>query len=158
MSSTNKTSLLKLNSWIGSDIPQREDFNNDNQIIDDVISSHLSDSNLHTSASEKNIWNTPYAITTYYGNGSSSRTLALSTNFNPTWGIIFAVGRPIQIVDVDNQADYNYCGIFSTRGSTTGVSIVGKNVQLVQSSSALFGNEYRSFNENGVTYVCIAFR
>lgn len=35
MGSTNKTSNLKLNSWIGSDKPQRVDFNYDNNILDE---------------------------------------------------------------------------------------------------------------------------
>lgn len=158
MSSTNKTPSLELNSWIGSDVPQREDFNNDNEILDNVISAHMSDNSLHISSNEKAIWNNPYTVTSYYGNGTASRVLALSTDFTPSWGIVFAVGKPFQVVDIDNQADYNYCGIFSSRGSTAGLSISGKNLQIVQSSVPLLDTEYRSFNENGVTYVCILFR
>ena len=37
MSSTNKTTNLGLNQWTGNDSPKREDFNNDNQIIDEKI-------------------------------------------------------------------------------------------------------------------------
>ena len=37
MSSTNKTTNLKLNDWVGTDVPQREDFNADNQRIDKAI-------------------------------------------------------------------------------------------------------------------------
>lgn len=158
MSSTNKTSLLKLNSWIGSDIPQREDFNNDNQIIDDALSSHLSDSSLHTSSDEKEVWNNPYVITSYYGNGSAARTLTLPIDFNPVWGIVFASAKPLQLVDIENQADYNYSGIFSTYGSSMGLSISGKTLQIIQSSVPLLGCEYRNFNESGVTYVLILFR
>ena len=33
MSSTNKTDYLKLNSWLGTDRPQRIDFVDDNTII-----------------------------------------------------------------------------------------------------------------------------
>ena len=33
MSSTNKTTNLKLNDWVGTDVPQREDFNADKQRI-----------------------------------------------------------------------------------------------------------------------------
>lgn len=158
MSSTNKTPSLKLNSWVGSDVPQRSDFNNDNKILDEVLSSHLTDSLLHTSSDEKTVWNNPYVITNYYGNGSSSRTITFSTDFSPRWGIVFAVGKPLQVVDVDNKADYNYSGIFSTYGSSMGLTLTDKTLKVVQSSSALFSTEYRSFNENGVTYVCILFR
>lgn len=35
MSSTNKTSNLKLNQWLGSDRSKREDFNEDNKLIDE---------------------------------------------------------------------------------------------------------------------------
>lgn len=38
MGSSSKTSYLKLNKWIGSDRPKREDFNEDNEKIDAEMS------------------------------------------------------------------------------------------------------------------------
>ena len=47
MSSTNKTGELELNKWIGSDIPQMEDFNRDNEIIDKTLGEHIWDVSKH---------------------------------------------------------------------------------------------------------------
>ena len=47
MSSTNKTTNLKLNDWVGTDVPQREDFNADNQRIDKAIGDHTGNTTVH---------------------------------------------------------------------------------------------------------------
>lgn len=158
MSSTNKTKNLKLNSWLGADIPKREDFNSDNNILDNIIYTHNSNTNLHTSSSEKAVWNEPYYITTYTGNGSSSRTVSIGSSFTPTWGIVFRTSSPPSVIDIQNEANYNYFALFSNLGSESGVTLSGKNLSVMQSSTAVIGNEYRNFNENGKTYVIIAFR
>ena len=158
MSSTNKTTNLKLNSWIGSDLPQREDFNRDNSIIDSAVTAHTSDAALHTSTAEKSKWNTPYYLGTYFGNGSSSRNLDLSCDFQPSWGLLFAANAMPGVSDFSNKAHYNYFALVSKSGSVNGVTLNGKRLTLVQSATAVNGNEYRSFNETGTTYVYIMFR
>lgn len=158
MSSTNKTENYGLNSWISSDIPKREDFNTDNVIIDNALANHCSDAVAHTSNAEKQAWSNPYYIQTYFGNGSSSRTLALNCDFTPVWGIVFAVNYTPSVTDISNEANYNYFAVFTASGSNTGVTLSGKSLKLVQSSTAVLGNEYRNFNQNGVTYLCIMFR
>lgn len=158
MSSTNKTANLGLNNWLGSDIPKREDFNSDNVIIDRTISEHLKDSNVHITQEDKTSWNSPYVITSYYGNNSSSRTVNLNIPFEPSWGIIIPSNGPLSIVDCDNNAHYNYFAIVSNRGSTIGATLSGKSLKVLQSSTAVSNTEFRNLNENGVTYICIMFR
>lgn len=158
MSSTNKTQHLQLNSWIGSDKPKRTDFNADNVIIDNAVYSHTSDSSKHVSASEKEVWNSPYYMSTFLGNGNSTRTIATSCPFDASFGIIFAAGKMPMMNDYANESHYNYFALFSTSGSVNGVSLSGRNLSVVQSATAVFGNEYRNFNEVGVTYVYILFR
>lgn len=158
MSSTNKTNNLKLNSWLGSDKPQRADFNSDNEIIDSVITEHSSDTVLHTTADEKQVWNNPYEVFVYYGNGASSRSVTLTSSFAPRWGIVFAASYPVGVTDIANETHYNYFGFFSTRGSNSGITLKDKKITVVQSATAVMQTELRNFNENGVTYVCILFR
>lgn len=158
MSSTNKTENLGLNNWLGSDIPKREDFNSDNAILDRTIANHINNTNVHATASEREKWNSQYAVTTYYGNSASSREIALNISFSPSWGIVFAAGKPLSIVDCDNNADYNYFAIVSTRGSSIGATINGKTLKVYQSSTAISKTEFRNMNENGITYVCVLFR
>ena len=53
MSSTNKTTNLKLNDWVGTDVPQREDFNADNQRIDKAIGDHTGNTTVHITQAER---------------------------------------------------------------------------------------------------------
>ena len=46
MPSTNKTQVLNLNKWIATDHPKREDFVNDNVLIDDAIALTFKEINL----------------------------------------------------------------------------------------------------------------
>lgn len=157
MSSTNKTQNLQLNSWLGSDVPQMEDFNRDNVIIDSAISSHGSNVDIHLTASERQKWNNPYFMFTYYGNGSASRSITVESSFVPKWGIIFAVNKTADVTDFNNKADYNYLAFVSSSGSMQGASLSAKQLTVTQPPSAALGNEYKAFNEVGVTYVCIMF-
>ena len=159
MSSTNKTANLGLNSWIGPDKPMREDFNNDNNILDKIISNHINNSSVHTSADEKAVWNKHYHIITYLGNSSSSRTIGLGdVPFVPSWGFIFAANHPLSVIDIANEANYNYFGIFSSKGSSSGITYTSNQLKVIQSSSAVKKTEYRNMNENGITYICVLFR
>ena len=157
MSSTNKTTL-GFNSWEGSDIPSREDFNSDNYLCNSLIANHTGNNNIHITANERIAWNKPYHMSTYFGNGEVSRTVNTSCPFTPKWGIVFALSTFPTVTDFNNQADYNYFGLVSTHGSNTGLSLNGSNLVVTQSSVGLMGDEYRSYNENGVTYVFILFR
>ena len=61
MSSTNKTEI-GLNLWLGGDKPKREDFCNDNLIIDKQIIDHKNDMSCHVSEEERNKWKKPLLI------------------------------------------------------------------------------------------------
>ena len=158
MSSTNKTPGIGLNSWVGSDIPKMADFNNDNNIIDDEITSHKTNTNIHATAAEKSAWNQPFVLMTYTGNGSTSRSIKITNDFEPKWGMIFKISYTPSVVDIDNRTEYNYFGIFTKNGSTAGLSLSGKNLTVQQSSVAVFGSELKDYNENGSAYMVIAFR
>lgn len=69
MASTYKTNNIKLNQWIGSDKPQRTDFNDDNMIIDTEITNLKSSINLakniYANALYNNATGKNYTITDY---------------------------------------------------------------------------------------------
>ena len=158
MSSTNKTPGIELNSWVGSDIPKMADFNEDNNIIDYEITSHKSNTDIHTTAADKAAWNQPYVIMTYTGNGNTSRSIKVTNDFEPSWGMIFKISYTPSVVDIDNRTEYNYFGVFTTNGANAGLSLSGKYLTVQQSSVAVFGSELKSYNENGSAYMVIAFR
>ena len=81
MSSTNKTEI-GLNLWLGGDKPKREDFCNDNLIIDKQIIDHKNDMSCHVSEEERNKWNTNVYCNIYYGNNESVREIATACPFD----------------------------------------------------------------------------
>lgn len=158
MSSTNKTSHLELNQWVGSDVPKRADFNADNSIIDAAIYRHTSDDEVHTTAEEKDLWNQPYVIKAFTGNGNLTRDITVTNAFDPSWGLIFKVNYTPTVVDIDNRTKYNYIGFFSTSGSSSGLTLSSNKLTVTQASVAILGDELRCYNENGSSYIIIAFR
>jgi len=158
LSSTNKTGYLGLNSWLGSDVPNHDDFNADNRIVDDAVRDHNENEDIHTTADEKAAWNQPFVITSFTGNGNSTRNITITNSFEPSWGIIFKAGYTPTVVDIDNRSKYNYFGFFTKNGSNIGLTLSGKKLTVTQSAISILGNEMRNYNENGSPYVIIAFR
>lgn len=160
MSSTNKTKNLELNSWIGSDKPQRVDFNNDNEIIDTVITEHKKDSISHITAQEREKWNSFVKTGLYYGNGASERTITFDCDFDVSLIIIFAGNRPFSAAKFSDSRHYNYSAFISVLASSLGARFGSdyKSFIVNQSASALYNNEYASLNESGVAYTYILLR
>lgn len=158
MSSTNKTTHLRLNNWIGADKPLREDFNRDNSILDEAIYSHRTDESIHITEQERAAWNEPYYISSYLGDGTSSRVVAMNCGFVPRFGIIFAVNSPPGVNDYRNSAHYNYFALVTQNGSSVGVTMNAKNLTVTQSAVPVSVSEYKSFNEVGTTYIYVVFR
>ena len=73
MSSTNKTTNLQLNDWVGTDVPQREDFNADNQRIDKAIGDHTGNTTVHITQAERDLWGLPFYYYNYVAFASQTR-------------------------------------------------------------------------------------
>ncbi|MGN0531743.1 MAG: hypothetical protein ACI4IN_02995 [Eubacterium sp.] len=158
MSSTNKTDNLGLNQWVGTDRPKMQDFNQDNLLIDSAVTRHITDSEAHVTGADKTVWNKPYHIQVYTGDGSSTRSISIDAGFTPRWGIVFAASYPPGLTDFTNKAHYNYFGFVSTDGGNPGLTLNGTTLKVTQSSTPVNVSEYRSYNTNGVGYVIILFR
>ncbi|MBR2134309.1 MAG: hypothetical protein IJ851_06320 [Eubacterium sp.] len=158
MSSTNKTPNLHLNSWIGSDKPKMDDFNYDNSILDSVISSHRDDESVHITYEERSKWNKPSFSSSYYGNGSPTRTIVTGCPFEVAYAIIFADSRPPVMNDYSGNKCRHYFGIATPSGSTLGLGITSDGLRVTQSAAAETGNNYACFNETGVAYRYVLFR
>lgn len=158
MSSTNKTNFLGLNSWTPTDVPKRADFNEDNSIVDKAFSEHFNDKDVHLNVDERKIWNTPYFVGSYYGNGKTQRTIATNCPFNPSFGIIFAINSAITVTDFASKIKYNYAAFVTPRGSTIGATLSGTEFTVMQLGNAIVSNEYAALNAVGYTYMYILFR
>lgn len=160
MSSTNKTENLKLNSWIGSDKPQRTDFNYDNEVIDKTITEHKNDTVSHITSEERDKWNNFMYQGVYYGDGTVKRVIDTKCPFPARFGIVFAGNRPPSITTFSSSQKSNYIGFFTFRSSTSGLELAEDMVTLTvhQTTMAVMEKEYMSFNESGVTYHFFMFR
>lgn len=155
MPSTNKTQRLGLNLWEGSDRPQRNDFNNDNYIIEQVVGDHTQDGNLHLTETEKNRVKKPMVTTSYLGNGAAQRTIELPQTASTI--VVFCDSMPCALYDSTALCTKNYAG-FSMygAGSSAGVSFNSKSVVVSQNSTAANGL-MNCLNESGKTYRIIGF-
>lgn len=158
MSSTYKTDNYNFNKWIGSDIPEMEDFNHDNALVDSLIAGHNGDSVVHITDDERNKWNNQMYIQSYVGTGSATQVVKLNSTFNPRVCIVFAHNTMLGVTDFDNHSHYNYFGFATTYGSVLGMSLSGKSLTVTQSNVAFNNSEYKFFNDKNVMYTVIAIR
>ena len=160
MSSTNKTKKLNLNSWIGSDKPERIDFNTDNEIIEKAICGHTEDTVVHIEQSERDKWNNYMFTGMYYGDGSVSRVIETDCPFEARIGFVFANNRTISIARFSTSMKNNYFGIFGFLANSLGVKLNNdrKSFTVNQSAASLTENEYSNLNEKSVAYHYVMFR
>ena len=150
MASTNKTQNFELNQWLGSDVPQRVDFNEDNRIIDEALHAHMSDMSVHTTELDK-MQNASYS---YVGDGAATQTLQMP--FEPHGVFVMATNHcPISI---NSNTKKWYFGV-GLKGLVTGnVLINGRDVTVKQGTPSSSNTEVPALNENGEVYAIIAFR
>lgn len=160
MSSTNKTENLKLNSWIGSDKPQRTDFNYDNEVIDKTISEHTADTVCHINSEEREKWDNYMYEGTYFGDGEAERVINTKCPFPARFGIVFANNRPPSVITFSVTQKANYFGFFTLRSSTSGIKLSDDRVTFTVSQPVLpiMEDEYPNYNQLGVTYHYVMFR
>ena len=158
MSATNQTSFLGLSSWLGTDKPQRTDFNADNEKIDNFASEHTADVKCHFSEEDREKFDTPYFTGVYFGNGKENQTVSTNCPFSPSFGFIFCLNKPWQETDFTNKKSYSYAAIFASRGSMPGISISDKDLVVSNTITAVSNTEYSNMNESGRTYFYALFR
>ncbi|MDR1354005.1 MAG: hypothetical protein LBJ38_00485 [Oscillospiraceae bacterium] len=88
MSSSEKTANLRLNQWKGPDRPERDDFNKDNLLIDEAVTSIKRQ--LEAGANGE-LRAGGIRIGEYVGNGQLKRTIDLG--FVPKWTFVFCAGE-----------------------------------------------------------------
>ncbi|MCI5735512.1 MAG: hypothetical protein SOY48_07780 [Eubacterium sp.] len=158
MSSSNKTGI-GLNLWLGGDKPKREDFCNDNIIIDKQITDHKKDMSCHVSEEERNKWNTNIFCDIYYGDNESMRDIDTGCPFNPSAVIIFPSGVTPHVWDASNGRGYIYTAYGSTFGTTNGLLFRNdrKTLRVYQNLKGV-KDEVVCLNETGVPYCYVCIR
>ena len=158
MASTNKTTNLKLNNWIGSDKPKREDFVNDNNIIDTKLGAHILNENIHITDALKEKILSPFTLSTFYGDGTASQEITLS--FVPKIVIVFAQDKPFYEYDKTNDYTITNAAIAATNstGASSGIYLNSAKFTVYQSQTTPTNGVYNNLNNSNLTYTYIAFK
>ncbi len=158
MPTNNKTPNLNLNSWLGTDKPKRQDFVDDNNTIDSVLGSHISNTLIHMSAAEKELLNSTISVGTLAGDGNATCTHTL--DFSPKFVLIFAKGEvPIKYDATNSYYVYNFAiATQNTYGSTLGATLNGAELTLQQTQSTPSDSIFINLNKYFKQYVYLAFK
>ncbi len=157
ISSSNKSAHLGLNLWLGSDKPKREDFCQDNQLIDEAVGEHVADEVCHLSAQERQDYlRKPYTVGTYTGDGAQSRSIQLG--YRPQLGFLFRAGGPAVAADCMNYNTDLFSAMFTSEYASLGVTVTdtGFTVQSLANFDPVTCLSPR-LNQSGETYVYVIF-
>lgn len=84
--SKQKSTVLGLCLWEGTDKPRRVDFVADNEAIESQLGGHIQNDNLHLNDTRRKRLDTPTEVRTYTGTGAASRTILFG--FSPSAVIV----------------------------------------------------------------------
>ena len=156
MPSTNKTTNLNLNNWVSTDKPKMADFNNDNSIIDQVVGTHVNDSDKHLSETDRTLLEDYVTTGSFTGTGSPNGNIALS--FKPKAVFIYMKNKPL--VEYDATNGYMLCNsaVVTNSGASVGISLSGKIVTVSQSQSDATDGVFLNLYKNNTQYNYIALR
>lgn len=121
-----------------------------------LCGSHITDNAIHVTQGDKDLWNAPFSIGTYFGSGAASRTVA--AGFAPRLAAVFAAQYPANIVDFANSGSASYWGLAVAGSGTQGIELTGTGFKLLQGSAYTVNGCQPKLNETGVNYFYIAVR
>lgn len=153
MAASEKTAVLGLSLWAGTDKPRRSDFVSDNTALETLVGGHLQNGEAHLDDARRARLDEPFSVTTYTGTGVATRKHLLA--FAPRAVLIFAAGK--------GAAEYTgsytklYAAYWANGQSSRGLTVSGMQPAVQQETAASDGCA-AALNENGVTYVIVAFR
>lgn len=120
-----------------------------------LCGSHINNSEVHLSATEKQFLGQPFVTGTYFGTGAASRSISLG--FEPSVVIVTASGYPLIYANHAADMNYSYSGIGLRNGSSMGVEVTKSGFKIFESDDAVKGTVPRT-NEGGTTFFYMAFR
>ncbi len=121
-----------------------------------LCGSHIRDNTIHVTPADKELWNMPFAVGTYFGNGAANRTLAIG--FAPRIAAVFATQYPANTVDFANGGSLCYWGLAVSGNGTQGIELTSTGFKLLQGSGYEMKGSLPALNEAGVSYFYIAVK
>ena len=154
---SNKTTNLGLNNWVGTDKPKRSDFVEDNLLLDETVGGHILDAAAHFSAADREKWDDPVAQNIYSGTGAAEFTL--NFGFSPKVVFVFCYNKSPVEVSADGTDTIANFGMATQRAHTAGISMSGGSVTVSQSQSVpSAGGTFLNLNSGTAQYGYLAFR
>ena len=151
MSSSNKTSYLGLNQFVGSDKPKMEDFNADNRLLDEKMQQHVQ-SQLHlTEQQRERLENPGYLIGSYTGDGTTKRTISVAQPIG--FGFVFMVGEGLHYAVTTLGENHIFSAVMAPQGCSKGVSITSGGFTVLQSGSSTPDGKKNMLNQSGKKYI-----
>lgn len=155
MSSSNKTPYLHLNSFLGSDVPVRTDFNNDNLLVDQAVKNHVQNHDMHFDVEEKLRVDQMFYFTGYMGDNKPTKTITLP--FSPAFVFVYCTSLPLNRVDSSAGVKYNNMG-FATQGEGTWGIDLNENILEVHYDPKISSGEIMYMNAMAMAYTVVALR
>jgi len=118
-----------------------------------LCGSHVRDGVIHVTQGDKALWDEPFAVGTYTGNGASSNTISLP--FRPKLVQVFAHQRPALYPTSATTATL-FSGIAIRDYGTLGLEIVNAGFRV--SAPGVVNGATAAMNNAGVTYGYVAFK
>lgn len=155
MATSEKTEVLGLSLWAGTDKPRRADFVADNKALEELVGGHLKDESVHLTAARIQKLETPWEVRAYTGTGAAQRSTIFG--FSPSMVIVFPVDHGM--FETSGGCTKQYAGIATAaNGGSQGVSINMIQVVVKQDQTAPSSGCMAALNESGVNYVIVGFR
>lgn len=177
MPSTSKTEHYSLNSWAGSDKPQREDFNADNQLIDaalaavsalaqtgsstassaaGAVSEHAANMSMHVSSAQAQKISNSLKVTigSYVGDGAQKRVIPLSPH--PLFVLVFPKTEAPVYLSSSGGTIVRF-GLCTDSGCSYGLSYGTEGMTVNQNLTSNPTGKNPGFNESSITYLYLSF-
>ncbi|MGN0478871.1 MAG: hypothetical protein ACI4GO_05525 [Hominenteromicrobium sp.] len=155
MAASEKTPVLGLSLWAGTDKPRRADFVADHTALETVVGGHLNDGDRHLDEERRARLDAPIEVRTYTGTGAQTRSLVFP--FSPSAVVVFAVGKGASVCT--DGCTKHYAGFSAGGQHSLGVELSTVQVSVSQSQTEPdAGGSMAALNEAGVTYAILAFR
>lgn len=117
-----------------------------------LCGSHIRNDVIHVTEEDKLKWNENFVIGTYFGNGSSSRSISLS--FAPSLVFVFGMSLPAIKPDFSSSTAKSYFTL-ATVNNSVGVILTSTGFRIENYTSS---GVTQALNESGIIYSYVAFK
>lgn len=121
-----------------------------------LCGTHIRDTDIHLSASQKERLDVPFVTGSYFGLGNGTQTINLK--FKPSVVIVLVNGMPLFSVDASTGTSKARSAVGFEDGASIGLELTDTGFKVRTSTTEVHANCYPDMNALGITYRYIAFK